>query len=145
MPYDWELTPRQEIAYTDRIDVYKPTRQYDANGVYTGATYSLEHADVPCYFEVRQSVEGPGVPGRTEGDNAFTRDSIHCPAKLDIDADWWAVNRTLNGDGTQAKNYGRYWVIVGQPRSLSQRGNRTAQKREVQAIQLQKPPVGVGP
>jgi hypothetical protein len=97
---------------------------------------------------IRQSVEAPmGAGFRIEEDNLFTRDEIHFGDDVAIDSDWIVKNVTVNTrDGTQSLNYGRYWIVAGQPKSVSQRGNRNAQKRIVEAIQIEADakPAGVG-
>lgn len=81
--------------------------------------------------------------GAIEGDNLFTRDTIHVPGGLSIDSGWVLKNVTREPDGTQSRNWGRYWVVSGQPKSVSNRGRRRAYKRQVEAIQFQRPPEGV--
>lgn len=139
------LSARQRHLYTHRMEIWAPTDTENATtGEHTGVTYARVATDVPCYFEIRQSVETPATAaGQTESDNAFTRDTIHCAHDLAIDSNYWCKNVTLNPDGSQSQNYGRFWVVVGQPHSVSQARSRRAQKRSVEAIQLQTPPPGV--
>ena len=138
------LTRRQELFYTDRADLYRPVHDRDpTSGTYRGKRYEPEALAVPCYFEVRSSVETAQLFGRIEGDNMFTVDTVHLDGEQEIDSGWVLVNRTLDADGAPSRNYGRYWIVQGQPKSVSNRGRRTARKRSVEAIQVSRKPEGL--
>jgi hypothetical protein len=140
------LTPRQRRFYTDRCTIYPPSETRNANGRVTATGWSVASAqtDVPCYFEIRGSAEGPAMFGRTEEDIAISQDTIHFGADVTVDADYLILNQTLNTrDGSQSQNYGRYWMVRGQPKSVSQRGRRRMQKRAVAAVQLEFTPTGI--
>lgn len=139
----YTLSRRQRIFYTDRLVTFKPTYARDVKGRLTGTTYVQQETDVPCHFEINLFLQEPDVAGEVQSNNNFTRDKIHIPADLTIDNDWWVVNATLNGDGSQSKNYGKAWVIMGEPQSISQRGRRQGQKQIVQGLQNAKKPPGV--
>jgi hypothetical protein len=138
------LSPRQEILYVHKIDIWEPVEEIDGATGEPRTGYYQRATDVPCYFVIRGSVETPNNAGlRVEGDNAFTRDDIHVDATLQIDSDWVVKNVTLHADGTQSETYGRFWVISGQPLSVSRAGNRRAEHRKLQAVQVHAPPEGV--
>lgn len=138
------LSPRQERLYSHLVDLYSLAQTTSVTtGRRTAKTYTLAASDVPCYFVIRQSTDGPNPLGRIEGDNFFTRDEVHFAADVAVDSDWVIVNKTLNADGTHSQNYGRYWIASGQPTSISQSRSRRGDLRTVQATQLQKPPAGV--
>lgn len=138
------LSPRQQIFYTDRCDIYLMSQESDAGtGLFLAKHYTLSQAGVPCHFRIRQSVENPGPFGRIEGDNIFTRDEVHFPADVVVDSDAILVNKTLDALGLQTQNYGKYWIISGKPKSISRRGSRRAEKRSVDAVQVELAPPGV--
>jgi hypothetical protein len=142
------LTPRQRILYTDRACLYEPVWTRDpTTGRPTKRVFHLRATNVPCYFEISaQSVEVPSFLGAIESDNSFSRDQVHMPASIQADSGWIIKNVTREtGSGAPSQNFGRYWVISGQPKSISQRGRRRAQKRQFEAIQFQRPPEGVDP
>ena len=143
------LTPRQAILYTDRCVIYEPIlRQDPATGRMTRRSYHRRQSGVPCYFHISaHSTEVPSFVGAIEADNLFSRDQLHFDADLmGMDSGWVVKNVTRESlSGAPSKNFGRYWVISGQPKSISQRGRRRAQKRQYEAIQFQRPPSDVDP
>lgn len=140
------LTPRQKRLYTDRMDLYRPSMPRNPS---TGRVlapvkeYTPAYFDIPCYFQIRSSVETAQLFGRIEGDNIFTVDTIHLDGEQEIDSGWIAVNKTLDSDGSESLNYGRYWIVQGQPKTISNRGRRRARKRSVEAIQQGRKPEGL--
>lgn len=142
------LSPRQRRFYTDRACIYDVILTRDpTTGRLTKKVYHLVAQGVPCYFQISaNSTEAPSFLGAIEADNTFSRDQIHFPFNLAIDSGFIVKNVTRETDsGAPSKNFGRYWVISGQPKSVSQRGRRRAQKRQCEAIQFQRPPEGVDP
>jgi hypothetical protein len=141
------LTPRQVRFYTDKLVTYEPVLTKDpTTGRLTQKVYHRRALQVPCYFEISaHSTEAPSSLGAIEADNTFSRDAIHVPGDLDIDSGWIVKNVTREPNGFPSKNFGRYWVISGQPKSVSNRGRRRAFKRACEAIQFQRPPEGVDP
>lgn len=140
------LTPRQRKAYSDRAVLYEPVLTHDpTTGRLTRKVYHPRQFGVPCYFHVSEhSTEVPSFLGAIEGDNLFSRDQLHFAADVVIDSGWIVKNVTRETvSGAPSKNFGRYWVISGQPKSVSQRGRRRAQKRQCEAIQFRTPPEGV--
>ena len=128
------------------MDLYRPgTPRNPSTGRVLAPTreYTLAALDVPCYFEIRSSVETPQMFGRMEGDQIFTIDTIHLGGEVEIDSGWIAVNRTFDSAGYPSQNYGRFWVVQGQPKSISNRGRRRARKRSVEAIQQGRKPEGL--
>lgn len=141
------LTPRQRRAYTDRACVYEPILTKDpTTGRLTQKVYHLRELQIRCYFQISaHSTEVPSFLGAIEGDNTFSRDAIHMDGAQIIDSGWVVKNTTREPNGAPSKNFGRYWVIAGQPKSISNRGRRRAYKRQCEAIQFQRPPEGVDP
>ncbi len=138
------LTPRQTRLYKDLVDIYSLAQTTSpTTGRRTAKTYTLSASAVPCHFKIRQSVEAPNPMGRIEADNIFSRDEVHFAHDALIDSDWVLVNKSLALDGSQSKNYGRYWIVSGQPQSIPSHGGRRANFRIVQAVQVKRPPNGV--
>lgn len=137
------LTPRQRILYRHKANLWAQTITKDGSGRVTGKAWTLQASNVSCYFIFRDSTEAPSPAGGIEADNMFSRDEVHFPADQAIDADWVIKNVTLDADGSQAAVYGRYWVVSGQPRALSNQGGRRAGMKIVQAVQIETPPTGV--
>jgi hypothetical protein len=138
------LSPRQVIFYQDRADIWMLTQTSDpGSGLFQTKTYALSAADVPCYFRIRQSIDEPTALGRIEGDNIFTRDEIYFADDTIVDSDAIIVNKSIDANGVPSVNYGRFWVVAGQPRSNHRRGIRRGEKRVTHAVQMQVPPVGV--
>lgn len=138
------LNSRQRRAYKDTCNLWQPS--YTINGtskLQTGTTYTLAASDVPCHFESRQSVEGPSVFGAVEGDDLYSRDKIHFAIDVTIDSGWIVKKTTVDRNGDNAPDYGRFWVVSGQPQSIPARGGRRANKIIVQAVQEQTAPDGV--
>lgn len=141
------LTPRQRRFYSDRCVVYEPVLTRDpTTGRLTKRVYQLRQTGVPCYFQISaHSTEAPSFLGAIEADNLFSRDQIHMDGAQVIDSGWIVKNVTREPSGAPSKNFGRYWVISGQPKSVSNRGRRRAYKRQCEAIQFKTPPEGVDP
>ena len=141
------LTPRQRRFYTDRCVVYELMLTKDpSTGRLTHKDYPVRQRQVPCYFQISaHSTEIPSFLGAIEADNTFSRDQIHMDGAQIIDRGWIIKNVTREPNGAPSKNFGRYWVISGQPKSVSNRGRRRAFKRQAEAIQFQRPPEGVDP
>lgn len=137
------LTPRQRILYQHAGDIWRPTRPQDASGFLIAITYTKIAIAAPMYWVTRISVEAPSLVGGLESDNLFSRDEIHLDGAQEIDADYIIKNVTLDADGTRSENYGRFWIVAGQPQSLSNQGRRRARMRKVQAVQIATPPAGV--
>lgn len=142
------LSPRQRLLYVDRAVLYEPVLTKDpTTGRLTKKVYHRRASAVPCYFQISEhSTEAPSFLGAIEGDNLFSRDQVHFPFNTLIDSGWIVKNVTREtNSGAPSKNFGRYWVVSGQPKSVSQRGRRRAQKRQCEAIQFMRPPEGVDP
>jgi hypothetical protein len=141
------LTPRQRRLYTDRCVLYEPVLTKDpTTGRLTQKVFHRRASAVPCYFQISaHSTEAPSFLGAIEGDNLFSRDQIHLDGAQVVDSGWILKNVTREPNGAPSKNFGRYWVVSGQPKSVSNRGRRRAYKRQVEAIQFQRPPEGVDP
>lgn len=142
------LSSRQTRFYSDRAVLYEPVLTHDpTTGRLTRKVYHLRAQGVPCYFHVSEhSTETPSFLGAIEGDNLFSRDQLHFGADVVIDSGWIVKNVTRETKtGAPSQNFGRYWVIAGQPKSISQRGARRAQKRQCEAVQFKTPPEGVDP
>lgn len=138
------LTARQRACYQDLVDIYALTMATSpTTGRRTAKTYTLIASAVRCHFKLRQSVEGPSPMGRVETDNMFSLDEIHFEHSVVVDSDYILVNRSLARDGSRSQNYGRYWIVRGQPQSVPSHGGRRANLRIVQALQVKRPPAGV--
>jgi hypothetical protein len=139
------LTPRQRRFYTDKLVEYEPILTMDpTTGRLTKRVYHKRQQGVPCYFQISaHSTEVPSFLGAIEADNIFSRDAIHIDRATTCDSGWILKNVTRERDGSPSKNFGRYWVVSGQPKSISNRGIRRAGKRQLEAIQFQRPPEGV--
>lgn len=136
------LTPRQTRFYVDRAHIYRRTDTLSsAYATLESESWERIASDVPCYFSIGESFGQPGPYGREEGDNMFTVDHVVFADDVVIDEGYWLKNVSVNTiSGTPTQNDGRYWQVMGQPTSLSQRGARRAQRREVLAVQRAKPP-----
>ena len=132
------LSLRQELLYTHTANHYRATETLDGSDkTPTGFTYALANTAVPLFFEIRGSVSAPSALGQIEGDNMFTLDSLWVADDLVCDEEDCFQNTT------PGKNYGRCWLVRGQPRSVSQDGTREGQLRELLSIQIQDPPQGI--
>lgn len=138
------FSARQETLYHHLADIWALAQTSNVTTKRRQAkTYTRIAQAEPCHFQLRQSVDEPHAMGGIEGDNIFTRDVIHFAEYEGIDNDMVVVNKTLDFDGNPAENYGRFWVVAGQPTSIARVGNRDAGKRSVQAVQVHEAPRGV--
>ena len=136
------LSWRQTKLYQHRCDLWRPTRTTTA-GKPGQPVYSLVEADVKCFFEINPSTSSLGIMGRLETDIIFTLDILHFAEDQAVDEEWVAVNRTLSADGSQSANYGRFWVMRGNPRRISSTSRRAAGKTAIYASQEATAPTGV--
>ncbi len=138
------LNTRQRACYQDLVDIYSLTQTTSpTTGLRTAKTYALIASAVRCHFVIAQSVEGPSPMGRVEADNMFSLDKIHFEHAATVDSDHILVNKSLAKDGSRSQNYGRYWIVRGQPQSVPTHGGRRANLRIVQAVQIKRPPAGI--
>jgi len=138
------LTPRQRIAYTDRMRAWFPVRtESSATGRPQAEEWCLAYSGCLCHFEIQRSTDSPFLIGRIETDNIFSRDRIYFGAAGLIEADWIIQNISLDADGSPSGLYGRYWRVVGRAQRHWNRGARHARRGAVEAIQMETAPVGI--
>jgi hypothetical protein len=137
------LSPRQLISFGHLADLYRPTRTYAADNKPSAEGYVLAYAGVRCRFEIKQSTDLATVVGRLEGDQVETTDGVHFSEDQEIDDNWLILNRSLQVDGSPDGNFGRFWIVRGQPQKFSRSANRQGGKIVVKASQEKNPPLGL--
>jgi hypothetical protein len=103
------LTRRQQILYTDRVDVYRPSEiATEAGGkAAKDPIYQLAYSSVPCKFWTSIQSTAPDPQGRGLQDNMFTLDSVSFDAAQTI-LDGYLVTLTSNHP-----NRGFWYVAQG--------------------------------
>jgi len=137
------LTPRQELSYNHRADLYQPVVGFDADGRPQPVGYSLRFTDVPCRFERLVPYSAPGVLGRSETDILQSLDKIHFAEDQEVDEAWWIQDKSLRPDGTPGNSYGRWWVARGEPQRIIDSLDRDGGKVVVTASGELHPPEGL--
>jgi hypothetical protein len=138
------LSDRQQVLLQHTCDLWSVSQATDVETRMGGEpVYTPADFGVPCHFEKRASVENPRAAGRVEGDIQGTRDQIHLPETVPIEAGWAIVNRTLDFDGNPAVEYGQVWIVQGRPRTIPRVGNRDAGKKIAEAVLSHRAPPGV--
>lgn len=138
------LSPRQERFYQHTCDIWRIRRTTEANTKRAQRQTPLRvHEGVACHFETRQSVNTDFALGRAETDIQGTRDVCHLPEDTDVDEDDIIVNKTLDSEGNEAADYGRFYVVQGRPRSFPRVPTRDGGRRIVEMAQVHEPPEGV--
>ena len=140
----FRLSLRQEVIYRHSADIFSMEQTSDVETKRRAAkSYTRTGEAVPCHFEHRQSVNTASPFGRVEGDIQGTRDVLHLPEDVAVDADDVVVNKSLDFDGNPVQDYGRIYIVQGRPRSIPKEGNRDAGKRFVEMGQVHQAPRGV--
>lgn len=138
-----ELSPRQMLAYNHLGNFYRPVRTYAGDNKPSAESYELAYVDVPCRFEINQSVDTTSPLGRIEGDQFFTVDAIHVAEQQEIDDNWWVKQVSRRPDGTPTELFGRWWAVRGQPQAFARSERREGGKKLVKASQEKNPPLGI--
>lgn len=133
--------------YSDRAVLYEPVLTRDpTTGRLTLVRYFARVFGLRCYFLIgERSSEAPTFLGAIEEDNLFTKDQIHVPGGTLVDSRWVIKNVTREPNGAPSRNFGRYWVVGGQPKSMGDWGSHLVFRRQLEAVQFQNPPEGVDP
>lgn len=138
------LSPRQRLVYNHRASLYRPVRTYAADGKPSAESYELAYMDVPCRFEIKESVDNASVIGRAEGDQFFSLDSVHFAERQEVDDNWWILNQSYSADGDPADTmFGRWWTCRGQPQVFAKSARREGGKKLIKASQEKNAPLGI--
>jgi hypothetical protein len=135
-------SPRQMLAYNHLADLYRPTIVHQGNKAVPGP-YTLVEANVPCRFEIKDSVDTAEAMGRTEGDQFISLDTLHFCEGSPVDDNFWVVNKSLRPDGTHSSLYGRWWVCRGQPQKFIRSARRQGGKVAIKASQEKNAPIDI--
>jgi hypothetical protein len=137
-----ELSPRQRLAYNHLCNLYAPSIVHQGNKALAGP-YVLVASNVPCRFEIKDSVDTAEAIGRVEGDQFVSLDTIHLSEFSPIDDNYWVKNVSTRPDGTPANMAGRWWTVRGQPQYFARSARRQGGKVAVKASQEKFPPKGI--
>ena len=138
------LGVRQQRLYKDLVTLYRPTKvQSPATGLLTAVGYELAESNVKCLYSRNDSTSGPTVVGRGEADNMFTHDEWHFQASQAIGENWLIKDATVDAHGDNVLTFGEYWVVIGEPKKIADRGGRRAGYVSVQANRHTTPHPGV--
>lgn len=139
------LGTRQRRLYLDLVTLYRPTKtQSPATGLLTAVGYELAESNVKCLFVKRDSTSGPTVVGRGESDNLFTHEEIHMDQRQVIGENWVLLDASVDVRGDPVLTAGEYWIVIGEPKKIADRGGRRAGYVSVQANRHTTPHPGVG-
>lgn len=133
MKVDYVLTPRHEMLFTHRVDIWKNGIVYDADGRAHSGGYVKVEEDVPCYIDMTPNLDVPTMAGRVRSDMLYTIDHIHLPEHCNVEPDWYMVNKSLDRDGNPVEVWGSVWRVRGEPQEFSTQGRRNAGKKVVMA------------
>ena len=128
------LGARQRRLYKDTVTLYSPSRTQSAvTGLLTAYTYTLAETGVKCLFLKRDSTSGPTPVGRGESDNMFTHDQISFDQRQIIGENWLILDASVDVRGDDVLTAGEYWIVIGEPKKIADRGGRRAGYVSVQA------------
>lgn len=106
----------QDATYTHLCDIYRPDFDIPPGGDPMKGPYTLAQSGVPCRFVTKSAVDQPDLVGLIESDDLLTVDTVRLPENTEIETSWILVNRTLRQDGTESLNYGRAYILRGDPK-----------------------------
>lgn len=88
------LTVRQQIAYTDTIDLYRPVQNARGSKRVEGAVYELAGTGVKCHIERSREVLNTSSIGAAPHDNMLTTDILHIEAGQECGSRWFVQLKT---------------------------------------------------
>lgn len=104
---EYELSPRQTIAFTDIVDIYKPV--YSQTGVKVNdESWTLAYSDIPCFIDQRSEYDANGDIGRANQDIVFTTDIIHFHMDQEMESTWKIQIKTEGHP-----DYGKWEQLLG--------------------------------
>jgi hypothetical protein len=137
------LTPRQRIAYRERVTLWRPVYStHSGTGEQIATSYELVATNVPCLLVNTESPEVPGALARYQQASFFTRDSYHFDIDQEVGAEYLIQNTTVSRYGVNSPLYGHYWIVSGNPQVFPALGGRNANFKLAKAVQQPDPPKG---
>lgn len=106
----------QDSTYTHLCDIYRPSFTIPPGGDPLKGPYTLAEEDVPCRFVTKSAIDQPDLIGLVESDDLITVDTVRLPENTEIESSWIVVNRTLRTDGSESLNFGRAYILRGEPK-----------------------------
>lgn len=135
------LTQRQQLFYTFRVSLYKPTPiSFQSGGAMldqmADTTYqpTPAYTNVPCYFKSASEIDVPAVQGLQSEANMFTYFVFDFDAAQQVD-NTWAIQLTMPGH----PNNGDWYYATDVPKSTTSAGNRKVNRNQVYAKRGDKP------
>ena len=116
----YTLGRRQQRAYTDVVDLYKPDDlTIDDDGVVEDTSKTLAYSSVKCHLEPKSESSTPEMMGRTNTDYVITTDKLHFHIDQEV-GDLWAVQLKTPGH----PEYGTWYQIQGGPQNVNWRAKK---------------------
>jgi hypothetical protein len=139
---DWGLVPRQRIAYTSRVNVYRAVQPVDpaTKERVDVESWALVYQNVPCLYGYTQNDSDPTGAGRVKRRSMFTEDMLCVPVRALIQPGDLVKDVTPDSTDNRGENAGTIHRVMGQPRALPNAGSRRSNRRVYQLFQEEKPP-----
>lgn len=93
MPYT--LSALQNAAFTDTVDLYRPTANASASKLHQGVTYTLAYSSVRCRIQSKPENLATGPLGRTNKDQVDTTDMLRVHSGQEVGSTFFVHLRTV--------------------------------------------------
>lgn len=134
------LNARQTAAFIHRCDVWKPIFERSAQGDARPVYWTRVLTNVACRFRFRSSLTEPQLVAMLEAQDLTTADTCKFGFGMPIDDYWILINRNVSPDGTPSVNYGKPWIVRGEPERTIDGGNRIPGQTKAFVAKLQLTP-----